>query len=80
MAILGEQVLAFMVSESASVSQARIWFGHTSAAEVSMWHFGLLNGVAFLLPCPALCLAPQGPHVSADSNLERALHSPWGQE
>lgn len=80
MTILVEQVFAVTVSESASVSQDRIWLGHASAAEVSMWHFGLLNGDAFLYLCPALWLASQGPHVSADSDLESALHSPQGQE
>lgn len=73
---LGEQVLAFTVSESASVSQASMWFGHISA-EVRGTS-GCCTGCVY--PRPALCLAPQGRHVPADTSLERALHSPWGQE
>lgn len=55
MAILGEKVLVFMVPESTSVSQARIWFRHTSAAEVNMRHFGPLKGDVFLYPSALCC-------------------------
>lgn len=55
MAILGEQVLAFTMPESASVSQARTWLGCTSAAEVNVWHFAPLNGDMFHYPSALCC-------------------------
>lgn len=76
MAILRELLLAFMVPESAPVSPASTWLGHASAAEAKVGHSGPLNGDVFLHPCPALRCAAQRPHVSAESRLERSLHSP----